>query len=88
MVLTVKPDQAVPWTKPGGFELDPAKAAEILGGDPKGFLALFADGSVSTLDPHADPKTLKALLTIGGGEPVDREAASSGAKKADPGRDK
>ena len=70
MVLTVAPDKAEPWTKPGGFELDPAKAAEILGGHPAGFLALFADGSVHTLPGSIEPDTLKALLTIAGGEPV------------------
>ena len=72
MVLTVKPEKAVPWTKPGGFDLDPAKAGEILGGVPRGFLAIFVDGSVHTLDPKMDAKDLKALLTIGGGEVIDR----------------
>ncbi len=72
IVLTVKPDKAEPWTKPGGFDLDPAKAGEILGGVDGGFLALFADGRVLTLDPQLDAKDLKALLTIGGNEVIDR----------------
>jgi hypothetical protein len=72
MVLTVKEDKAEPWTKPGGLAIDPAKAAEILGGDAQGFLALFGDGSVQDSDPKMDAEKLKALLTISGGEPVDR----------------
>jgi hypothetical protein len=72
MVLTVKEDKAEPWTKPGGLAIDPAKAAEILGGDAQGFLALFGDGSVQDFDPKMDAEKLKALLTISGGEPVDR----------------
>lgn len=71
MGVTVVPEKAVPWTKPGGFELDPEKAANILGGRKQGFLALFGDGRVRTLDSQIDPLTLKALLTISGGETVD-----------------
>jgi hypothetical protein len=72
MVVTVKPELAVPWTKPEGLELDPSQAAEILGGDPNGFLGLFGDGSTKTLDPKMDPETLKALLTVAGGETIDK----------------
>jgi hypothetical protein len=72
MVVTVKPEHAEPWTKPGGVEIDPARAAEILGGDPNGFLALFADGSTKTLDPKMDAETLRALLTVAGGEKIDK----------------
>jgi hypothetical protein len=70
MVLTVAPDKAEPWTKPGGFELDPAKAAEVLGGHPAGFLALFGDGAVHILPGNIEPETLKGLLTVDGAEPV------------------
>lgn len=71
MGVTVVPDKAVPWTKPGGFELDPKQAAKILGGHDQGFLALFGDGRVQPLDPSIDAETLKALLTIAGSEIVD-----------------
>lgn len=71
MVLTVKPEHAVPWTKPGGFQFDPAKASEVLGGRDDGFLALFADGRVTALDPNLEPDTIKAILTISGGEVVN-----------------
>jgi hypothetical protein len=70
MVLTVAADKAEPWTKPGGFAIDPAKAAGLLGGHPAGFLGLMADGSVFTFPASIEPDTLKALLTIAGGEPV------------------
>lgn len=33
----------------------------------------FADGRYFRVNPRIDAKTLRALLTIGGGEPVDRE---------------
>lgn len=70
IILTVAPDKAEPWTKPGGFELDPTKAAEVLGGHPAGFLAAFGDGTVRVLSGSIEPETLKALLTIDGAEPV------------------
>jgi hypothetical protein len=70
MVVTVALDKAEPWTKPGGFELDPTKAAEVLGGHPAGFLALLADGSVQVMPTSINPETLRALLTIAGAEPV------------------
>ncbi len=73
MVVTVKPDKAVPWTKPGGFDLDPQTAGKILDGYENGNLVLMADGRVHYLDPKLDAKTLKALLTIAGGEPIDAE---------------
>jgi len=70
MVLSVVPDKAVPWTKPGAFELDVDKASEILGGGLRGFLAIFGDARVSTLDGNIDANSLKALLTISGNEVV------------------
>jgi hypothetical protein len=70
MVLTVAPDKAEVWTKPGGFELDPAKAAEVLGGHPAGFLALGGDGAVHVIPGSIEPDTLKAVLTVDGAEPA------------------
>lgn len=71
IVLSVQPEKAVPWTKPGGFSLDPAKAAEILQNDGGKFLALYGDGSVRNISTQIEAETLKALLTISGGEVVD-----------------
>ncbi len=71
MVLTVKPEKAVPWTKPGGFVFDPEKAKDILGGSPTGFWALLCDGRVRSFGGDLDPKSLKALLTIAGGETIE-----------------
>jgi hypothetical protein len=66
--VTVKPEKAEPWTKPGGFTLYLEDAAEVLGGMDQGFLALFGDGKSRILDPNLEPTTLKALLTIKGQE--------------------
>lgn len=70
MGVTVVPEKAVPWTKPGGFEIEPKNASKILGGAPKGFWGLFGDGRVLSLDPNIDAESLKALLTIAGGERI------------------
>lgn len=70
VVFSVKPEKAVPWTKPGGFPTDPAKGSEYLQSDKGKFLALYADGSVHKLPTQIDAETLKALFTIAGGEPV------------------
>ncbi len=83
MVVTVKPDKAVPWTKPGGFDLDPAKAGKILGGYENGNLVLFGDGRVLYLDPKLDAETLKALLTIGGQEPISSDSVEYDASDPD-----
>lgn len=71
MVLMVKPEQAQPWTKPGGFEIDPEKAKDVLYQDDNRFLALFCDGSVRWLDAQLDADSFKALLTISGADVVD-----------------
>ncbi|MCA9068998.1 MAG: DUF1559 domain-containing protein, partial [Planctomycetaceae bacterium] len=68
VAVTVVPEKAMPWTQPGGFKLDPEKAKNILGGQKNGFLALFADGLVRTLDSSMEPAALKARLTISGNE--------------------
>lgn len=60
------------WTKPDDLAADkddPFKG--ILGLHPRGFHAVFADGSVRFLPANMDRATLKALITKGGAEIVD-----------------
>ena len=71
MLVEVPDAAAVPWTKPDDFvpDLDnPLRGLTVSW--PAGFLAAFADGSVRTISYGIDPKTLKALFTRNGGEPI------------------
>jgi hypothetical protein len=64
-------DKAVPWTKPEDLAFDPEDPAKALGDvPPAGFIALFFDGHVQTISKKVDAKTLKALITPSGAEPV------------------
>jgi hypothetical protein len=66
------PDKAVPWTKPEDLPFDPENPLAALGNvSPRGFLAGFFDGHVVQL--KVDNRTLKALITPDGGEPIDVE---------------
>ena len=63
-------DKAVPWTKPEDLPFDPEKPLAALGKvSPQGFIAAFFDGEWRQL--KVDDKTLKALITPNGGEPID-----------------
>jgi hypothetical protein len=71
MLVEVPDAGAVPWTKPDDFvpDLDnPSRG--LVGSWPGGFLVSFADCSVRMISYGIDPKTLKALFTRDGGEPV------------------
>jgi hypothetical protein len=87
-LVTVKPDSAVPWTKPDDLPVDPAdvaKAMQKLGGVPGGFLAGFADGSVQVLDPQTlSPETFKKLVQIADGQTIDRSEFDPGFNPAPP----
>ena len=64
------PDKAVPWTKPEDLAFDPENPLAALGKvSPQGIVAAFFDGSMHLL--KVDNKTLKALITPDGGEPVN-----------------
>ncbi len=72
MTVEVPDELAVVWTRPGDFS--PNKENPILGlvGLRRNiFLAGLADGSVRAISQSVDPKTLRALFTKSGGEPVD-----------------
>jgi len=70
-IMTVEAAEGVPWTKPEELEFDPAKDLPKLGKAFKGgFHAGFADGSVRFIRSSIDPKIMKALITMAGGEVV------------------
>jgi hypothetical protein len=61
----------VPWTKPEDMTFDPDKALPKLGGiSPGTFQALFGDGSVRNIRTTIKKDTLKALITVAGGEVI------------------
>jgi prepilin-type processing-associated H-X9-DG protein len=73
MTVEVPDDKAVIWTKPDDFEYDeelPMKG--LLGIQPGGFNAGFADGSVQLIPASIKPETLKALFMRNDGQPIDR----------------
>jgi biopolymer transport protein ExbD len=74
--MLVEANRDIPWTKPEDIEIDadPAKPLPKVGGhlQPDGmWIAAFCDGSVRVISDAIDPKTLRALFTVGGREPVD-----------------
>ncbi len=48
-------------------------AASIASDDPRGPWVLFGDGHVFRLSPKVEATTLRALVTIDGGEAVSRD---------------
>ena len=71
MTVEVPDDQAVVWTKPDDFQYDakdPIKG--LVGMWPGGILVGMCDGSVRFLPATIDAKTLNALFTRNGGEPI------------------
>jgi len=71
MVVEVNPEEAVIWTKPDDWQLDPERPLAGLGNaHPGGFVAGFGDGSVRTIPADVDANVFKALCTIAGGEVV------------------
>jgi hypothetical protein len=70
MACEAAPDKAVPWSKPDDLTIDPANPLSGLVFGP-GFQVLLADGSVRFLTANIDPQMFAALLTRGGGEPVN-----------------
>lgn len=74
MTVEVDDDRAVIWTKPDDFQYDPNDPMKGLGGLwPGGFIAGFADGAVRFLWSTIDAKTLDALFTRNGKEPVETD---------------
>ncbi len=74
-ILFVEGKNQVVWSKPDDIPFDsekviPAPNTLVGGLFPGGFNAAFSDGSVRFLNATIDPKVLKAMITRGGGEPL------------------
>jgi Protein of unknown function (DUF1559) len=68
-LMIVEAAEAVEWTKPVDLVYDPKKDLPKLGGHSNGgFNALLGDGSVRFIRDTIDMMTLKAIVTIDGGE--------------------
>jgi hypothetical protein len=73
-LMVIESSEVVPWTKPDDFPFDPTAPPTLrgIGGPHWGvFHALLGDGSAAILDDGIDPKLLRALITIDGGEKED-----------------
>ena len=86
-IVLVDAKRNIPWTKPEDIEIDadPTKPLPKFGGHliPEGlFVAAFADGHVECIAGEVDPKFLRALFTIAGGEAIPNVASPPG-KPAD-----
>jgi len=72
--LVVEAEKGVEWTKPQDLSYDPQGPLPALGSQLRdNFQAVFADGSVYTIDKKADPRLIRAAITRNGGEPFDLE---------------
>jgi hypothetical protein len=70
--MIVEAGEAVPWYKPDVLPYDGKLPLPQLGDkDADAFVAAFCDGSVRKLKRKLDEKTLRALITPAGGEPVE-----------------
>ena len=73
-ILVVEGGVDVLWTKPADLDYQPGKKLPAVGGIfPKGFHALFANGSVRFFDKTLKPKTLEAYITRNGGEVIGND---------------
>ena len=74
MVVDAPNNQAVTWTKPDDWTVDPpADLKSIFGQHLGGTNVLFADGSVRFFADTLNPQTLAKLLTRDGGEVVGQD---------------
>ena len=74
-ILFVEAKNQVIWTKPEDVSFDPKRdlppTVTLFGGlTPGGFNAAFADGSVRFIADTVDRKTIKAMITRNGNEPM------------------
>ena len=68
-ILVAEAAKSVPWTKPDDLPFEAGKPLPKLGAFwPNGFQAAFCDGSVRMLRKDISEKTLRAVITINGGE--------------------
>lgn len=79
----------IPWMKPADLRFDQMSfgvndsSGRGPGSKISGARALLGTGHVLELPDHFAPTTLRAMLTVAGGEPVPADAASIGAKVID-----
>jgi hypothetical protein len=70
-VALVEAKRSIPWTQPHDIAYVADQSLPVLGGwFPDGWYAGFADGSARFISAENDDATIRALFTIGGGEPV------------------
>lgn len=67
-IAVVKSSEPVVWTKPQDEEFSPTRLPAMA----KDYLVALLDGSVRFLDPKLSSDQLRALITRGGGEVIDR----------------
>jgi prepilin-type processing-associated H-X9-DG protein len=65
------PDNDIQWLEPKDIAMEDLLARGLQSNHSNHVNALFADGSVGKIRKDIDAKTLRALLTISGGETVD-----------------
>jgi hypothetical protein len=73
-VALVEAKRNIPWTQPHDIAYAADQSLPVLGGwFPEGWHAGFADGSAKFISADNDEATIRALFTIGGGEPLAPE---------------
>jgi len=79
-IMLIEAKREIPWTKPEDIEIDPdpAKPLPTFGFPQAGgeFVVAFADGSIRRVADTIDPKLLRAMLTVAGGETIPMEVMS------------
>ena len=71
-LMIVEAKRNIPWSKPEDIPYDPKKPIPELGGfSDDGFHAAMCNGSVQLFPKSISEKTLRALITRDGGEPID-----------------
>ncbi len=71
-LLLVEAKRDIPWTKPEDIPYSQDEPLPKLGGRYDGvFLAVFCDGVRRDLSKYSDEAMLRAIITPGGGEPVN-----------------
>ncbi len=60
----------MPWTKPGGLELNESDPISVLGTVGQSFATVFMDGSVRNIAASIDPAVFSLLLQHNDGKPV------------------
>ncbi|MEO2030507.1 MAG: hypothetical protein ABGZ35_00330 [Planctomycetaceae bacterium] len=69
MVLQTSPENAVVWTRPADLTLhEDSPAFQQLAGDADRFLACWCDGSARSLSEDVSEQTIRAILSMDGGE--------------------